>query len=163
MNAAPSGDTKEQRWSDMYGDVRKRSSRLKWSQLSGATRFLQPPISPCSLLYSNQAGWGWGVGGGWRWRWGGGRGGGGCGWWWLRFHPMRRLLTGSPSLDKSPLWSFSPKGDCTTSMGEHSFGCRGDRVRLRKGREIEGGRGRQLLQILTARPATPRQIGRAHV
>lgn len=58
---------------------------------------------------------------------------------WLRFHPMRLLLTGSSCLEKSPLWSFGPQGGCTTSMGEHSVGCRRDREDGRK----ERGRKRE--------------------
>ncbi len=62
---------------------------------------------------------------------------------WLRFQPMRLLLTGSSCLEKSPLWSFGPQGGCTTSMGEHSFGCRRDRETGRNERETKRARERE--------------------
>ena len=66
-------------------------------------------------------------------------------WRWLRFHPMRLLLTGSPCLEKSPLWLFGPHGGGTTSMGKRTFGCRGgERERMERQtafRELDGATG----------------------
>lgn len=115
-------------------------AEVECRQLYGRNKVSPASISPCRLLYITPSLANWrGV----RCRWRERRGG--WGWGALRFHPMRLLLTGSSCFEKSPLWSFGPQGGCTTSMGEHSFGCRRHRKREsgRKERGGESGRVRQ--------------------